>query len=173
MKKLLTILTLAALALQAGSFTITDQARVIRSKPIYKTITKRVPYQECWNENVPVQRYNSRYERDDNPLGVLIGSVAGGIIGNQVGRGRGRTAATVGGALIGGVVGHNLSRKSHHRRDSYTSYEERKRCVTRYNETQEEKFVGYKNIARYKGRKIVRISHRRLRYIPINIQVNY
>jgi len=173
MKKLLTILTITTLALQAGSFTITDQARVIKSKPIYKTITKRVPYQECWNESVPVQRYNSRYQRDENPLGVLIGSVAGGIIGNQVGGGRGKTVATVGGALIGGMVGHNLSRRSHQRRDSYTSYEERKRCVTRYNDTQEEKFVGYKNVANYKGRKIVRISQRRLRYIPINIQVSY
>ena len=174
MKKIITILTLATLALQAGSFTVTDQARVIKSKPIYKTITKRIPYQECWEESVPVQRYNSRYERrDENPLGLLIGSVAGGIIGNQVGKGRGKTVATAGGALIGGMVGHNVSRKNHHRRDSYTSYENKQRCVTRYNEDQAEKFMGYKNIANYKGKRIVKISNRKLRYIPITIRVNY
>jgi uncharacterized protein YcfJ len=175
MKKIITILTIATLALQAGSFTITEQARVIKSKPIYKTITKRVPYQECWEESVPVQRYNSRYERrDEDPLGLLIGSVAGGIIGNQVGKGRGKTVATVGGALIGGMVGHNLSRKNHHRRDdSYTSYENRQRCVTRYNEHEEEKFVGYKNIANYKGKRIVKISNRKLRYIPITLSYSY
>ena len=173
MKKILTILTLAALALQANSFTRTDQVRVVKSKPIYKTITARTPYQECWEESVPVQRHSNRYERDRNPLGILIGSVAGGIIGNQVGRGHGKRAATIGGILIGGMVGHNLSRKNHHKRDSYTSYENRQRCVTRYNENQKKKFMGYKNIANYKGKRIVKISNKKLRYIPITITVHY
>ena len=174
MKKIITILTLATLALQANSFTITDRARVIKSEPVYKTITKRIPYQECWEENVPMQRYDNQYERrDENPLGLLIGSIAGGIIGNQVGRGRGKTAATVGGALIGGMVGHNLSKRDRPIRDSYTSYENRQRCVTRYTQDQQEKFMGYKNIANYKGRRIVKVSNKRLRYIPINIRVSY
>jgi len=172
MKKIITILTLATLALQANSYTITDEARVTHSKPVYKTITKRVPYQECWDESVPVQRYNNSYNNSSNPLGVVIGGVAGGIIGNQVGKGRGRDLATVGGALIGTMVGHNLSRKNH-KRDSYSTYENRQRCVTRYNENNEEKFIGYKNIAKYKGRKIVKISHRKLRYIPVTITVHY
>jgi len=172
MKKIAIILTTAILALQANSFTITDEARVTHSKPIYKTIIKRVPYQECWDEEVPVRRYNSSYDNSQNPLGILIGGVAGGIIGNQVGKGRGKDLATVGGALIGTVVGHNLS-KRRHQRDSYTSYESRKKCVTRYNESEKEKFIGYKNIAHYKGRKIIKISQRKLRYIPITIRINY
>ncbi len=174
MKKIAIILTTAILTLQANSFTITDEARVTHSKPIYKTITKRVPYQECWDEEVPVQRYeNSRYSDSSNPLGVIIGGVAGGIIGNQVGKGRGKDIATVGGALIGTMVGHNLSKRDHRRRDSYTTYETRQRCSTRYTENLEEKFVGYKNVARYKGKKIVKVSNRKLKYIPIRITINY
>src|SRR6185312_5945564 len=33
----------------------------------------------------------------------------GGVIGNQFGRGDGRTAATVGGVIIGGIAGNALS----------------------------------------------------------------
>jgi len=42
--------------------------------------------------------------------GTVIGAVAGGILGNQVGKGTGRTVATVAGALVGGIVGHEIGR---------------------------------------------------------------
>lgn len=169
MKKTITILTLAFLGLQANSFTITDEVRVSSSSPVYKTITKRVPYQECWDESVPVQSRGGY--TDDYPIGTIIGGVAGGVIGHQVGKGRGKDLATVGGAIIGSIVGHNMSKNQ--RRDSYTTYETRQRCVTRYSENEEEKFIGYKNIGYYKGKRITKISNRRLSYIPINIKVNY
>lgn len=170
MKKITIILATAILALQANSFTITDSVKVKNSKPVYKTITKRIPHQECWDESVPVRRSNRNYN-NDYPIGTIIGGVAGGVIGHQVGGGRGKDLATVGGAIIGSIVGHNLS--NNQKRDSYTTYETRQRCVTRYSETQEEKFIGYKNIAHYKGKRITKISNRKLRYIPINIRINY
>jgi outer membrane lipoprotein SlyB len=37
--------------------------------------------------------------------GTLVGAGVGGLLGNQIGSGSGRTAATVGGALVGGAVG--------------------------------------------------------------------
>lgn len=40
-----------------------------------------------------------------NPLPTLLGGAAGGVIGNQFGKGGGRVAATIGGALIGGMLG--------------------------------------------------------------------
>lgn len=42
--------------------------------------------------------------------GLAVGAVAGGLLGNQVGRGNGRTLATVAGALVGGIVGHQIGR---------------------------------------------------------------
>jgi outer membrane lipoprotein SlyB len=41
-------------------------------------------------------------------IGAIGGAVLGGILGNQVGSGSGRAAATVGGAVIGGVAGHKV-----------------------------------------------------------------
>ncbi len=171
MKKIITILTLATIALQANSFTITQKARVTSHEPTYRTITNRVPYEECWDESVPVRKY-SNSNRGDYPIGTIIGGIAGGVIGHQVGGGRGKDLATVGGAIIGSIVGHNMSKRDYED-NSYTTYETKRRCVTKYKEYEEEKFIGYKNIAYFKGRKIIKISDRKLRYIPITIKVSY
>jgi outer membrane lipoprotein SlyB len=40
--------------------------------------------------------------------GTLVGAGVGGLAGNQIGSGSGRTAATVGGALVGGAVGSRV-----------------------------------------------------------------
>ena len=42
-------------------------------------------------------------------LGTVGGAVVGGVLGNQVGQGRGRTLATVGGAAGGTVVGNRMT----------------------------------------------------------------
>ena len=44
--------------------------------------------------------------------GTLVGAGAGGLIGNQIGSGSGRTAATVGGALVGGAVGSHVGQSA-------------------------------------------------------------
>jgi len=53
-------------------------------------------------------------ERRDNPavgVGAIGGAIAGGVLGHQVGSGRGNTAATIGGAVVGGVVGHQVEQQ--------------------------------------------------------------
>ena len=177
MKKLtlgFTALILTAFTANAGSFTTTKYVKVTKSKPKYENIIRRTPYEECWDERVPVRRdRHRRYGRHDG-FGTLIGGVAGGILGHQVGRGRGRTIATIGGALIGSLVGNNLSRRNYNDNSySYTTYETRRRCTTHYNEKRERKFVGYKNIGFFRGHKIVRFSQRRLNYIPVTITESY
>ena len=42
--------------------------------------------------------------------GTIIGAVAGGVIGNQVGSGSGRVVATAIGAVVGGIVGNEIGR---------------------------------------------------------------
>ena len=44
-------------------------------------------------------------------LGVIGGAVAGGLLGNQLGGGTGKTVATVGGAAAGGYVGNEVQKK--------------------------------------------------------------
>lgn len=174
-KMILLGLIAAALSLQAGSFSYTDYIKVDRSKAMHKKVTKRVPYQECWDEQVPVRNRYKRHSSYDNTVGSLIGGVAGGILGHQVGGGSGKTAATVGGAIIGTLVGHNLSNRDRDYRQNrdVVTYKTQRQCVTRYKESTKKKFIGFKNIGWYKGEKIVKVSDRKLRRIPVTVTINY
>ena len=51
--------------------------------------------------------------RDRNEGAAVAGAIIGGVLGNQIGSGSGRTAATVGGAVVGGLVGNEVSRDRH------------------------------------------------------------
>jgi surface antigen len=42
--------------------------------------------------------------------GLAVGALAGGIIGNQVGKGKGNILATVAGAVVGGIVGSEIGK---------------------------------------------------------------
>ncbi len=44
--------------------------------------------------------------------GTAAGAVIGGLVGNQIGGGSGRTLATVGGAVAGGAIGRNVQGNS-------------------------------------------------------------
>lgn len=45
-------------------------------------------------------------------VGTVIGAVVGGLLGHQVGKGNGKTAATVAGAVGGGFAGHAIGKNS-------------------------------------------------------------
>lgn len=169
MKKLtLAILSLGLVSLFGESINFSDSIPVIKSEPVYKIVTKRTPYQECWDEQVPV----SSGGPSDGTVGALIGGVAGGILGHQVGGGSGKTAATVGGAIIGTLVGKSLAEKGNNG-GATTTYQTQRKCVTKYNETEEEKFIGYKNIGNYKGKTIIKYSNHPLRRIRLHVSVSY
>jgi surface antigen len=42
--------------------------------------------------------------------GLVLGSVAGGVVGNQIGKGRGNVLATVAGAVVGGIAGSAIGK---------------------------------------------------------------
>lgn len=56
-------------------------------------------------------------------LGIAAGAVLGGVLGNQVGGGNGRTLATVAGAVGGGYAGNEVEKRSR----TTTSYQVRVR----------------------------------------------
>lgn len=113
-----------------------DRARVTRVEQINRRGDSYRP-QECWNEGS--NRHEGGYYRDDdgrlyydggysdgrsregdsrkssNTGGTIVGALVGGALGNQVGKGDGRTAATIVGALIGAGIGK-------HTGDGYDRY---------------------------------------------------
>jgi uncharacterized protein YcfJ len=62
------------------------------------------PEQRCWVEREQVSSGQA------NVPGALVGAVIGGILGHQVGGGRGKDVATAGGAVAGAALGSNVGR---------------------------------------------------------------
>ena len=72
--------------------------QVSQGAPIYNT----VPTVQCQTVDVPVRQSGST-------ASTMLGSIIGGALGNQIGRGRGRRVATIGGAVLGGGIGYASS----------------------------------------------------------------
>ncbi len=64
------------------------------------------PEQRCWLEKEQVAEDRS----NANVPAAIAGALIGGILGHQVGGGRGQDIATLGGAVAGAAVGSNLGR---------------------------------------------------------------
>jgi uncharacterized protein YcfJ len=93
--------TLLAVAAQAQSFN--DTARVRSVNPQYDNVS--VPRNECTSQWVTEQQPAASSR---NYGGLALGGVAGALLGNQVGRGHGREAATAVGAVVGALAGEHL-----------------------------------------------------------------
>ena len=79
------------------------------------------PEQRCWVEH----QQTSQDRGGANVPGAVAGALIGGILGHQVGSGRGNDAATVGGAVVGGLVGSNVGREH-----GGQGYQDVQRCET-------------------------------------------
>ncbi|HIP59443.1 MAG TPA: glycine zipper 2TM domain-containing protein [Campylobacterales bacterium] len=173
MKKIvIASLVLATTLLNAEQMSYVEYVNVTHSTPSYENVITRVPHQECYDEQVPVTYQKGAYQQNDAGA-AIVGGILGGVLGHQIGGGRGKDVATVGGAILGTFVGQNVANANRQTYQSTSSYETRRRCVTKYSEQTERKFMGYKNIAYYKGRKIVKYSDRKLSTIPITVTISY
>ncbi len=160
-----------------GRHSETDYARVVDVQPIMRRIRVTEPRRECYEETrYDDPRHDSRYDarsqsvsRGPRPAAgsMILGGILGAAVGNQIGSGDGRRAATVAGALIGTALGHDAAARRDHRDaraygdDRY--YDSRfdappraytvERCDVRYQENWEERIEGYRVAYEYHGRR--------------------
>jgi uncharacterized protein YcfJ len=166
-------------SMHAESIEYTTWVKVQKSVPEYERVTQREPYEECWTQRVPVtytEGGRTVYREGDRTAAGIIGGVAGGILGHQIVHSRrAKGAATIGGAILGTLAGQNMAAGSRYREPArtYVRYETRRECSTRYETKRVREFRGYKNIAWYKGRKIVKYSDRPLKKIPLTVTISY
>ena len=98
--------TLLAAGAHAQSFN--DTARVRTVNPQYENVS--VPRNECTNQWVTEQQPTGASSR--NYSGLAIGGITGAVLGNQIGGGRGRQAATAVGAVVGALAGEHLANQN-------------------------------------------------------------
>ena len=99
---ILCLTALLAAGVQAQTFN--DTARVRNVTPQHENIS--VPRNECTSQWVTEQQ---AVPASRNYGGLAIGGVAGALLGNQVGGGRGREAATAVGAVVGALTGEHFA----------------------------------------------------------------
>ncbi len=128
---------------------IYDYAKVLSSQPVVHYVTVRRPVQECWQDT----EYYTEYRRAPGEGGAtLFGAIVGGVIGHQFGGGSGKHAATAAGTIIGASIGNGAARRKAGSNHGYTQVSRPvRRCETRYRDHREERIDGYDVIYRYRG----------------------
>lgn len=135
-----------------------DYARVIDVDPIVRQVRVTTPHQECWTETRYEEIQHGGVQRA-SAGSMVLGGLIGAALGNQIGRGDGRRAATVAGAIIGSAIGHDAADRRN-ARDAGPVYTESRpyeaeRCETRYEERTESRVEGYRVTYEYNGRRQV------------------
>ncbi|MDH4584739.1 glycine zipper 2TM domain-containing protein [Pseudomonas sp. BN415] len=135
-----------------------EYAEVLAVQPINETV--KTPREVC--NDVAVTR--QRPVKDQHQItGTVLGAVAGGLLGNQVGSGSGKKIATVAGAVGGGYAGNKVQEHMQEG-DTYTTTETRCKTVT----DTSEKLVGYDVKYQLDGKVgQVRMDHDPGRQIPV------
>lgn len=125
-------------------------ARVVSVDPVRKTVNN--PRQVCHDEVVS----QSEPPKDQHQIaGTAIGAVAGGLLGHQIGGGKGRTLATVAGAVGGGYAGKKIQESRQHANVTTSTV---RKCETVSDSST--KVVGYDVRYEYNGvTRTVRMDH--------------
>lgn len=125
-------------------------AKVVSVDPVRKTVNN--PKQVCHDQ---VVTHHAPPKDQHQIAGTAIGAVVGGVLGNQVGGGKGKTLATVAGAVGGGYAGKRVEQSRQHGNVS-TSTE--RRCSTVDNSSS--KIVAYDVRYEYHGvTRTTRMDH--------------
>lgn len=120
-----------------------DKARVVDVQPIHDIVRIPVSRRECWTEEVETRRAAGNGTR------TVIGAIVGGVVGHQLAKGDDRfkrRAATAAGAVVGGALGHDLERRGE------SGWHEQRRCRVTDAYREEERLAGYRVRYRYHGR---------------------
>jgi uncharacterized protein YcfJ len=131
-----------------------DYAKVVDVQPLMRRVRVSSPQRECWDET----RYDeSGYGRPRarNAAGsTLLGAVIGAAVGNQIGHGDGRRAATAAGAIIGAGIGNaQAGRRNGYDQPPPPRAYTVQRCETQYREDVQERVDGYRVTYVYHGRR--------------------
>ncbi|HZY19096.1 MAG TPA: glycine zipper 2TM domain-containing protein [Ramlibacter sp.] len=128
------VLSLIGLA-AVGAAQAQEVGRVLSSTPMIQQVA--VPRQVCSSQPVAVQEPNSG-------AGGVMGAIAGGAVGSQIGGGSGRGVATVLGVLGGAVLGNRIE-------GSGTSVQNYQSCTTQT--YYENRATGYNVVYEYAGKQ--------------------
>ena len=108
----------APIAVQANGTSATTQKTAVRHAPNNSVTHAQQPAGQVAQGEpqqqpapAPVQQKQAAAPHN-SPIGIGVGAVIGGLLGNQVGSGDGKTLATIAGAVGGGYVGNEVAKRN-------------------------------------------------------------
>jgi len=124
-----------------------EYGQVLESRPIYQVVEVQTPVEQCWEEEVAIDRYP---RRSGSNTPVVVSTIIGGAIGNAVGHGKSNKRV---GAVVGSILGHSIGRDivRSNSRSAVREYEVVQRCETAYEQHEEERLLGYQVTYLYQG----------------------
>jgi uncharacterized protein YcfJ len=133
-------------------------ADVVAVKEAMATVV--TPQERC---DVVAVRHQAPVQDDKRVAASLIGGLAGGLLGSQIGGGNGKTLATVAGAAAGGYAGNQVQ-KGMQERDAVVTNERRCRTVNE----KSKQIVGYDVTYRLAGKEgVARTTYRPGPTLPV------
>ncbi|MBA1145551.1 glycine zipper 2TM domain-containing protein [Ectothiorhodospiraceae bacterium WFHF3C12] len=154
---------LAAQAALAGHARY-EKARVIDVRPIYEVVRVPSRERECWTEEIETRR-----PRHDDGARTVVGAIIGGVVGHQIAKGSDRferRAATAAGAIIGGAVGRDLAGRER------GGWREERHCRVTERYREEERHAGYQVTYRYHGQTYTtELDHDPGRFLRVRVDV--
>ncbi len=122
-----------------------DYATVVKSEPVYRTITVTEEEQHCYKQEVVYQQPIPK--KSGNPL---VGGILGAAVGHALGhRSKHRKGATIAGAFVGASIAS--SNASANNRTIRETRRIENRCKMIPISWEEERLVGYNVIYKYNG----------------------
>ena len=119
---------------------------VISSYPVYQTVVREVPREQCHIEQVA-----RRHSGHKSATPAIVGTIIGGALGNAVGsKKKNKQVGAVVGGVLGYSIGRDIGRRGAERQAAYV-YEDREVCSTIYERVEEERLNGYDVSYAYAG----------------------
>ncbi|MFT6264031.1 MAG: hypothetical protein ACJAWS_000163 [Oleiphilaceae bacterium] len=155
---------------------LVNWAKVTRVEPITHRVERRIPEEQCWNEQVKYYDGHRDHYRDrgNSYTSTIVGGIIGGALGNAVGhKKKNKKIGTAVGAILGASIGSEIgaSGRKHHK-VSTSRYRNERRCEVTYHVNYEEEILAYRVWFRYKGEEYkTRMNHKPGKKIKVRVSV--
>jgi uncharacterized protein YcfJ len=161
-------------------------AKVTRVEPITHRVERRIPEEQCWNQQVKYydgyhNSHNSHYDdyRDDyrdrgnSYTNAIVGGIIGGALGNAVGhKKKNKQIGTAVGAILGASIGNEIGANGRKHKGSTSRYRKQHRCEVTYRVDYQEEILAYRVWFRYKGQEYkTRMNHKPGKRIKVSVSV--
>lgn len=185
MNKILLLIFMCVSFAFAKQHTTYFHAYVTHSEPVYEYRSIKYNnydnydesnyYRSDYNDSYS-SNYNTNNSANSNTIGLdtVVGGTVGVILGNQIGRGNGRTAAKIVGGLLGASIANNTRHENtnYRQNNGYNNYNDNR--YKKHKKRRKQKvLVGYKNYFVYKNTEFHKFSTHRKNRIRITETINF